>query len=169
MGVGDRQLPGDPPGRRRPTPWRGGSPPSRLRRGSLMTSTMRAEPATAPAERYQAAERLLGGSMFGLIVGGQVVPNFIAATDRFWFVHQTSAGHEFRVVDPRERQAVPVFDHEHLAACLTAASGQPCEPGQLPFGNLHATADGTFLFGAHGRQWRYDGNDCIDIGDAQAW
>lgn len=122
-----------------------------------------------PAERYAAAERLLPVNASPLIVGGQVAPSFIGTSDRFWFLHQTQAGHEFRVVDPAGAEVAAAFDHDHLAACLAKATGEPCEPQQLPFGAVHFADDDALYFAAHGRQWRYDGDGCDDVGDAEQW
>lgn len=72
------------------------------------------------AEEYARAEQFLAPNIRGLVLNGAVRPNW-RAEDRFWYRNAIAEGHEFVVVDAAERTRGRAFDHERLAAALSAA------------------------------------------------
>src|SRR6266496_542841 len=49
--------------------------------------------------------------------------NWIAKTNRFWYRKSVKGGNEFVLVDAETLARQPAFDHEKLAASLSAATG----------------------------------------------
>src|SRR5689334_11232984 len=69
----------------------------------------------------------------GLTVNVPGPANWIGSTGRFWYRKSVRGGHEFVLVDAGTLARRPAFDHERLAASLSAASGQQYKPVALPF------------------------------------
>ena len=60
--------------------------------------------------------------------------NWIEKTNRFWYRKSVKGGGEFVLVDAETLAKKPAFDHERLAASLSAASGEKYKGLELPFG-----------------------------------
>jgi dipeptidyl-peptidase 4 len=80
-------------------------------------------PEAVTAEDYARAERQLAATMAPLVFGTDVRPTWLA-DDSFWYRSTVPGGAEFVLVDPTARTRTPLFDHEQLAAALSAASGR---------------------------------------------
>ncbi|GGP64837.1 S9 family peptidase [Saccharothrix coeruleofusca] len=104
---------------------------------------------------YQAAEQLLRRSARPgeLVVGDKVEPRWIDGGARFWYSVGTGVGRRFVLVDPAAGSRAPAFDHDLLAAALATASGQPVDPGALPFATVEPVGDAV-EFDALGARWR---------------
>jgi hypothetical protein len=76
---------------------------------------------------YQVAEQLLRrpARPDELVVGDKVRPHWIDGGGRFWYAVSHGTGMRFVLADPASGIREPAFDHDRLAAALTAASGQP--------------------------------------------
>jgi dipeptidyl aminopeptidase/acylaminoacyl peptidase len=85
-----------------------------------------------PVAAYERAERMLWPYRSGLVLRGQVVPEWIGDGSRFWYRVDTARGREFVLVDPEKGVRAPAFDHERLAAALSAAGGRDARPYDLP-------------------------------------
>jgi|CZKC01.1.fsa_nt_gi dipeptidyl aminopeptidase/acylaminoacyl peptidase len=59
--------------------------------------------------------------------------NWIEGTNHFWYRKSVPGGNEFILVDAESLTRKPAFDHEKLAAALTAASGTKYTSATLPF------------------------------------
>jgi len=59
--------------------------------------------------------------------------NWIEGTNHFWYRKSVPGGNEFILVDAEALTKKPAFDHEKLAASLTAASGTKYTSNSLPF------------------------------------
>jgi dipeptidyl aminopeptidase/acylaminoacyl peptidase len=92
----------------------------------------------ADYRRAASVERRLGG----LAVGVADAPTWIGATGRFWYRRSVAGGHEFVVVDAATQQKQPAFDHERLAAALSAATGERYTAKTLPFRTFAYTDSG---------------------------
>ena len=57
----------------------------------------------------------------GVAVGVAEPATWIEKTSRFWYRRSVKGGNEFIVVDAATQEKQPAFDHEKLAAALTAA------------------------------------------------
>ncbi|MFF8386995.1 S9 family peptidase [Streptomyces kanasensis] len=106
-------------------------------------------------EDYQAAERLLHrpARPGELVVGDKVRPQWIDGGARFRYAVDNGAGRRFVLVDPAAGSREPAFDHARLAAALAAASGQPVDPGALPFAAVEPVGNAV-EFAAFGAYWR---------------
>jgi dipeptidyl aminopeptidase/acylaminoacyl peptidase len=88
------------------------------------------------AADYRRAERLLRQNLAGALKNGLVVPHWIGSTDRFWYRHDTSNGHDYLVVDAATGEKRPAFDHAALAAALSDVLGQAVQTDNLPISEL---------------------------------
>src|SRR5215470_11824390 len=89
--------------------------------------------------------------------------NAIPNTSRFWYRKSVKGGNEFVVVDAATLGKRPAFNHERLAASLSAAAGGEKYTAQtLPF-NTFRFADGesAITFAAAGSNWRCDLADYV--------
>jgi dipeptidyl-peptidase 4 len=71
---------------------------------------------------YDAAARLLGGSLQSLILNETVDPHWIGSTGRFWYRRDGAEGPEFVVVAANGAKA-PAFDHAGLLPSLARVLG----------------------------------------------
>lgn len=62
--------------------------------------------------------------------------NWIGTTSRFWYRKSVKGGNEFVLVDAETLVKKPAFDHEKLAASLSAAAGQKYTALRLPFNSI---------------------------------
>src|SRR5262245_36197427 len=61
-------------------------------------------------------------------------PNWIGRSNHFWFSRTVKGGNEYVWVDAETLTRRPAFDHERLAASLSAAAGENYTALKLPFG-----------------------------------
>jgi dipeptidyl-peptidase 4 len=118
------------------------------------------------ADDYARAERFLAPAVTPLVVGGSVTATWLA-DDRFWYRNALDAGAEFIIVDPVKRTRLRAFNHERIAAALSAATGSKHEPFNLAIQGLAPSADGASVaFSLGGRRWNCDveGTKCVDAG-----
>ncbi|GAA4090762.1 DPP IV N-terminal domain-containing protein [Nocardioides kongjuensis] len=109
-----------------------------------------------PAATYRRAEALLPHRRHRLALRTQVRPHWIADGDRFWYRVETERGGEFVLVDPDAGTRARAFDHERVAAALTAATGEPVAPYDLPFRSIAFTGEDGIAFRAFGGRWVHD-------------
>src|SRR2546425_5003882 len=62
--------------------------------------------------------------------------NWIEKTNRFWYRKSVKGGHEFVLFDAESLTRKPAFDHEKLAASLSAATAGKYTALDLPFTTL---------------------------------
>ncbi len=105
-------------------------------------------PTALTAADYARADSLLGFRTMLLVSGGEVEAEWLS-DDRFWYRNRVSGGTEFVLVDPARGTRERMFDHERLAAALSAAADTTYQAFQLPFRALDLTADGRSLTIAH--------------------
>ena len=111
---------------------------------------------------YDSAARFLAPALTNVVIGGSVSPAWLP-DDRFYYRNTTGSGSELILVDPAKRTRVPAFDHERVAAALSAASGTRYMAAQLPMQlELSAKADTVFV-GSTTSRWACDvrGARCI--------
>ncbi len=84
-------------------------------------------------EDYERAERFLRPNVDSLVLNERVAPNWITDTDRFWYRQELPEGKQFLLVDPEGNIRDPAFDHERLAAGLTAVADTQYVGTNLPF------------------------------------
>jgi len=125
---------------------------------------------TLTADDYARAERFLPAAVTPLVVGGSVNAVWLA-DDRFWYRNAIAGGSEYILVDPAKKTRARAFDHEKVAAALSAASGGKVEPLNLDIQALTPSSDGASVaFNRGGRRWSCDvaGSKCADTGVASS-
>ncbi len=116
-----------------------------------------AQPArrVATTATYDSAARFLAPALANLVIGGSVSPSWLP-DDRFYYRNTTATGAELILVDPARRTRGPAFDHQRVAAALSAASGTRYTATQLPMQmDLSAKADTVFI-GTGASRWACD-------------
>lgn len=111
---------------------------------------------TLSAADYKQAEQFMGYNAGQLIDHGSVHPNWLP-NDHFWYRTLTRKGSEFILVDPVKGTRTSAFDHQKLAASLSAAAGVKYEAVRLPFLSFTYSPDSkSILFAAAKKNWRCD-------------
>ncbi|HUF68484.1 MAG TPA: DPP IV N-terminal domain-containing protein [Longimicrobiales bacterium] len=128
-----------------------------------------AQQATSPAALstadYQRAERMLGSFTNPLVLRASVRPMWLEA-GRFWYRNIMADGEEYVLVDPAVRSRERAFDHQRVAAALSAAADTTFTPMALPISDIEFSADRRTVTLAVG-QARYEceasGTGCIAL------
>jgi len=84
----------------------------------------------------------LGDRVQGLVVDIAERPSWIGDTSRFWYRKTVEGGHGFILVDAETRAQGPAFDHERLAAALSALPAfaeETVSAVELPFNRIEFT------------------------------
>jgi hypothetical protein len=93
---------------------------------------VRAQGTLADYERAQSLRKLYEGAALNL--PGRI--NWIESTNHFWYSKSVNGGNAFVLVDAETLVKNPAFDHEKLAASLSASSGEKYKALELPFLSL---------------------------------
>jgi dipeptidyl aminopeptidase/acylaminoacyl peptidase len=113
------------------------------------------------AKDYARAESRLGYNMSALITGTGTRPVWLP-DDKFYYHTGASDGSQFILVDPATGKKAPAFDHQKLAAALSAATGKKYSATDLPFVKIAFTDNGKGVtFSAEGKQWKYEDNKVV--------
>ncbi|MEK7832770.1 MAG: DPP IV N-terminal domain-containing protein, partial [Acidobacteriota bacterium] len=120
-----------------------------------LTTAVHAQGTLADYERARSVRE----KYVGLTVNVPERANWIEKTTRFWYRKAVKGGNEFVLVDaePTANTAAkrPAFDHEKLAAALSAAANEKYEALKLPFQTISFVDNERALeFAAAGSQWR---------------
>ena len=108
------------------------------------------------SEDYAHAESFMGYNANLLIDHSSVTPHWLSG-DKFWYRILTSRGSEFVMIDPLKGTRQAAFDHQKLAASLSASDGKEYSPWMLPFSYFQFTSDGkSIVFQANEKQWQCD-------------
>ncbi len=75
------------------------------------------------AAQYAAAERFLPTKLVGVVKNATVTPNWIGASDRFWYRHEGKEGDEFVLVDAESGAREAVFNRAAVAEAIEAVTG----------------------------------------------
>ena len=76
-----------------------------------------------------------------LVIDVAEEPNWIGESSRFWYRKSVEGGDRFVLVDPAVPEKGPAFDHDRLAASLTAARGDTVSAVTLPFESFEYVDD----------------------------
>jgi len=136
----------------------------------LAPVTAVAQTGQVTAAEYDRAVAMLGPSLNGLVIGGDVSPNWLP-DGRFWYRSQVPDGFEFRLVSPSQKRMMPAFDHARVAAALGQASGTTATATQLPFTSIDFSRRMDSISVDVGqRRFRCDvrGNACVAAGAARS-
>src|SRR5205823_14927903 len=89
-------------------------------------------------------------------------PTVIGGTHRFWYRKSVRGLEQFIVVDAETLHKQPAFDHEKIAASLSAASGRSYKATQLPFNTIAFLDDGSaFTVNVEGSAYRCVVSDSV--------
>ncbi len=81
----------------------------------------------------------------GLIYDSPERPTWIEKTHRFWYRKSAKGGNMFMIVDADSLARQPAFDHDELAAALSAVSGQKYTGITLPFSSITFVDNGAAI------------------------
>jgi dipeptidyl aminopeptidase/acylaminoacyl peptidase len=106
---------------------------------------------------YQRADNL-GQLTRNRVFRDRVRPHWFPDNRAFWYRVDTGPeSHEFVLVDVQAGTRQPAFDHQRLAAALTAAGVPGVSPQQLPIGQLQWDQPGhALIFRGPAKWWRLD-------------
>ncbi|MBZ5583673.1 MAG: S9 family peptidase [Acidobacteriia bacterium] len=124
--------------------------------------------AQVTAADYQRAAGLRE-KLQGLAVDIPGAPQWIGGTHDFWYRKSVRGGNEFILVNADAATKKPAFDHEKLAASLSAAAGQKYTAVTLPFAEItFADKESAVQFAAAGFNWKCGLTDyaCAKLGPA---
>ena len=123
----------------------------------LALTPIRAEVAEAPRTNYKQAFRFSASNLRPLIYDSAVSPNWIGASDTFWYAFHTSKGTLYWRVDAVKKTKAPLFDRDKLAGLLAEISRKPVDAVALPIARGQVSADGKrFTFVSGEMQYDYD-------------
>jgi len=114
-------------------------------------ASQQAAPTALTADDYARAARFLGQQTNPLVFGATVQPNWLE-NGRFWYRNSIPEGDEFVLVNPQRRTRTRAFDHQRLAAALSAAADTTYEPFELPFTSFEFGTDQRSISFTAGRQ-----------------
>jgi len=100
---------------------------------------------------YARAERFMPWNANRLVYNASVRPHWLP-NDAFWYRNAIPGGHEYVVYDPARRTRARLFDHDRLAAALSAAADTTYAPLDLPITTLDLAADRASLSFTAGRR-----------------
>jgi dipeptidyl aminopeptidase/acylaminoacyl peptidase len=95
---------------------------------------------------------------------------WIEKTHRFWYRKTIKGGFEFEIMDAESRVKKPAFDHEKLAASLSAAAGETYKAEKLPIRFITFTdGEKTVEFEIGDWKWRCDLSSyvCTKVGPVE--
>jgi dipeptidyl aminopeptidase/acylaminoacyl peptidase len=109
------------------------------------------------ARAYDRANKLAGQTK-GKVFKTSITPHWFQNDTRFWYRNDLiDDTKEFVVVDAEKGSRGPAFDHEKLAASLTAVARGTYEAKRLPFSTIDFIDDGKAIrFDVSEQSWRCD-------------
>jgi len=114
---------------------------------------------------YENAESKMGYNTQKYVDRANVAANWMPG-DKFWYRVLTPSGSEFVLVDAAKGTRTVAFDHEKLAAALSAAANKKYSASMLPFQVINYAADGkSITFRSDGKQWKYDLQNATIVAD----
>ncbi len=119
-------------------------------------------PLALTAADYARAESQLRERTSPLVFGTTVRPTWMTG-DRFWYRNEIPQGAEFVLVDAGAETRRRAFDHERVAAALSAAADTTYDAFDLPFTSFEVMDDGrsiTFEAGSHKYSCDVGGERC---------
>ena len=106
-----------------------------------------------PADAYNAADSLLRLTA-DKVYYGNVMPEWIGRTNRFFYENLTPAGKEFIIVDAGKLSKNKAFNQERFAESLGKETGKKFDAGKLPIRNLlFSDRLSSFAFTYDGYNW----------------
>ena len=114
---------------------------------------------------YQRGQELQAKAR-ALVINAPGAPNWIGSSDHFWYAKPVKGGSQFVLVDADGKTKKPAFDHDKLAAAISAASGQHYTGLALPFVPAGGRGGGRGAGPAPGALTFHDNEGAIEFGAA---
>lgn len=131
--------------------WRLRSRRWRLVVGAAMIASCDDLAAQMPASTYARAERFLGWNIDSLVWRDSITPSWIDPW-RFWYRDRGPSGDRFVLIDARDGSEQPLFDHESLAAALSAATSMAVSAAALPIQRIEQYTGSALRFSTRDRR-----------------
>ncbi len=108
-------------------------------------------------EDYNRAYALPAKYNNGYVPNARIAPQWIAGTDKFWYVDETQDGNRlYTLVDAAKQKSSPLFDAKKLAAEMEAKGLSNPNPRDIRLEHLSVSANlDTLWFNSDGRMWTY--------------
>ncbi len=122
-------------------------------------------------QRYERAERFGSPDMSRLVFKTRVDAHWIGTTSRFWYRNDVRGEREFILVDAAKGVRGAAFNHQRLAAALSAATGAEYAAQTLPFRSVEFDEEGKFVrFRIGSGYWQCDleSYDCQQVDEPEA-
>lgn len=123
---------------------------------ALRAQTQPYSPRALTAEDYARAEKFLGYNTTPLVSHQPGRATWLPE-NRFWYRVSVADGSEFVLVDAAKGTRTAPFDHDRLAAALSAATGNTFDGHHLPFMDFEFVAgENAISVSIRGRRWKCD-------------
>lgn len=112
-------------------------------------------PRSEMLKRYEKAvkfEHLYIGGYTDL--NAAVTPNWLACGTRFWYRKKDAKAVSFILADIKKAEKKRAFDHDRLAGELSEATGEKCDPADLPIA-IESMSETDIVFSAFERDWKF--------------
>ena len=132
----------------------------------LLSVSLQAQLTEADYQRANGLRNKLQG--LAINIPGPV--NWVSGTNKFWYRKSVAGGNAFVLVNAETLSKSPAFDHEKLAASLSAAAGEKYTAVTLPFSEIvFADHESAIELTAAGSNWRCDLStyECKKLGPAR--
>ncbi len=108
-------------------------------------------------EDYNRAYALPAKYNHGYVPNARIAPQWIAGTDKFWYVDENQNGSRlYTLVDASKQKSSPLFDAKKLASEIEAKCLSNPNPRDIRLENLNVSANlDTLWFNRDGRMWTY--------------
>ena len=112
--------------------------------------------AQGTVEDYRRANALYG-KYARKVVNADVSPHRVDGKEAFWYVIQTNGNREYRLLNADSVAETPLFDHEHLASCLSSSIQKTVDAANISLDDLRFDAVKHVMeFSFENRRYRYD-------------
>ncbi|MCD0489430.1 S9 family peptidase [Pedobacter sp. MC2016-14] len=99
------------------------------------------KPGAVSRANYQLASRFSPNKLKKMIYSTTVDPHWLKLSNRFWYLYETPAGKEWKIVDVTTRTKKPLFNTAKLAAEITVIVRDPFDAQHLPIDNFKFSKD----------------------------
>jgi len=125
---------------------------------AILTAALACASALAQTTNAVQARRGRAGEPERGVYKARLVPHWFAADTKFWYRNDLHGEvREFILVDAVKGTRQPAFDHDKLAAALSAAANHEFKGDHLPMANLEFSDDArTVKFEAADKSWECD-------------
>ena len=112
--------------------------------------------AQGTVEDYRRANALYG-KYAGKVVNADLSPHRVDGEEAFWYVIQANGKREYRLLNAESMTENLLFDHEHLASCLSSSIQKAVDAANMSLGDLRFDAEKHSMeFSFDNRRFRYD-------------